>query len=116
MSIVAAPCLRFAHAARWNGHAPHRITGVASCRLSHCQLSNCSGRIIEITQHRERQQRGDEQPAAQRRGLVGLGLVGGGGLGRRQRRLVAGGLDRGRRAASGATAAGSKSTVAFSVA
>ncbi len=48
VSIVAAPCLRFAHAARWNGHAPHRITGVASCRLSHCQLSNCSGPIIAI--------------------------------------------------------------------
>ena len=49
VSIVAVPCLRFAHAARWNGHAPHRITGVASCRQSHCQLSNCSGRIIAIS-------------------------------------------------------------------
>ena len=46
VSIVAVPCRRFAQAARWNGHAPHRITGVASCSESHCQLSNCSGRII----------------------------------------------------------------------
>ena len=48
VSMVAVPCLRLAHAARWNGHAPHRITGVASCRVSHCQLSNCSGRNIAI--------------------------------------------------------------------
>ena len=28
MSIVALPCLRFANAARWNGHAPQITTGV----------------------------------------------------------------------------------------
>ncbi len=49
MSIVAAACLRFAHAARWNGQAPHSTTGVASCSDSHCQLSNCSAGIIAIS-------------------------------------------------------------------
>ena len=47
--MVAVPWRRFAQAARWNGHAPHRITGVASWRQSHCQLSNWSGRIIAIS-------------------------------------------------------------------
>ena len=47
VSIVAVACLRFAQAAWWNGHAPHRITGVASWSESHCQLSNCSGSIID---------------------------------------------------------------------
>ena len=47
VSIVAVACRRFAHAARWNGQAPHRTTGVASCSASHCQLSNCSAGIIE---------------------------------------------------------------------
>ena len=46
MSIVAVARRRFAHAATWNGHAPQTTTGEASVRLSHCQLSNCSGRII----------------------------------------------------------------------
>ena len=49
VSIVAVACLRFAHAALWNGHAPHSTTGVASCRLSHCQLSNCSAGTIAIS-------------------------------------------------------------------
>src|SRR4051794_27062926 len=48
VSMVAVPCLRLAQAARWNGHAAQSTTGVASCRLSHCQLSNCSGLIIDI--------------------------------------------------------------------
>jgi hypothetical protein len=48
VSIVAVPWRRFAHAARWNGHAPHTTTGVARFSASHCQLSNCSAGIIEI--------------------------------------------------------------------
>ena len=48
VSIVAVACLRFAHAARWNGQAPHTTTGAASVSDSHCQLSNCSGGIIAI--------------------------------------------------------------------
>lgn len=47
VSMVAAPCLRFAHAARWNGQAPHSTTGVASWSANHCQLSNWSAGIIE---------------------------------------------------------------------
>src|SRR3954453_21556973 len=47
VSIVAAPCLRFAHAALWNGHAAHRTTGVTAVSDSHCQLSNWSDGIIE---------------------------------------------------------------------
>ena len=37
VSIVAAPCRRFAHAARWNGHAPHTTTGAARVSEIHCQ-------------------------------------------------------------------------------
>ena len=49
VSMVAAPCRRFVQAARWNGHAPHTTTGAARVRLSHCQLSNCSGATIAST-------------------------------------------------------------------
>ena len=49
VSIVAVPCLRFAQAARWNGQAPHSTTGVAIWSDSHCQLSNCSAGIIDIS-------------------------------------------------------------------
>ena len=49
VSIVAVACLRFAQAARWNGHAPQITTGVASCSASHCQLSNWSAGIIDIS-------------------------------------------------------------------
>ena len=48
VSIVAVPCLRFAHAARWNGQAPQTTTGAASVSDSHCQDSNCSGGIVAI--------------------------------------------------------------------
>ncbi len=37
VSIVAAPCLRFVHAARWNGHAAHVTTGAANVSEIHCQ-------------------------------------------------------------------------------
>src|SRR4051794_36494739 len=46
VSIVAAPCLRLAHAALWNGHAAHSTTGVTSWSDSHWKLSNCSAGII----------------------------------------------------------------------
>ena len=49
MSIVAAPCLRFAHAALWNGHAAHSTTGVTRFSDSHWKLSNCSAGIIAIS-------------------------------------------------------------------
>ena len=48
VSIVAAPCRRFIHAARWNGHAPHNATGPASASASHCQFVNCRAGIIDI--------------------------------------------------------------------
>ncbi|SFB05798.1 hypothetical protein SAMN05216266_10499 [Amycolatopsis marina] len=37
VSMVAAPCRRFASAALWNGHAPHTSTGAASVSEIHCQ-------------------------------------------------------------------------------
>jgi hypothetical protein len=37
VSMVAAPCRRFAHAALWNGHAAHTSTGAARVREIHCQ-------------------------------------------------------------------------------
>ena len=46
VSIVAVPWRRLAHAARWNGKAPHTTTGAASVSDSHCQLSNCRAGII----------------------------------------------------------------------
>ncbi len=49
VSIVAVAWRRFAHAARWNGHAPHVTTGAASVSDSHCQLSNWSREIIAIS-------------------------------------------------------------------
>ncbi len=49
VSIVAVACLRFAHAARWNGSAPHTTTGEASVSASHCQLSNCSAGTIDTS-------------------------------------------------------------------
>ena len=49
MSIVAAAWRRFVHAATWNGQAPHTTTGEASVSAIHCQLSNCSAPIIDIS-------------------------------------------------------------------
>ena len=46
VSIVAAPCVRFAHAAWWNGHAAHSPTGVTRFSDSHWKLSNWSAGII----------------------------------------------------------------------
>ncbi|MNP84235.1 hypothetical protein D3C76_1834590 [compost metagenome] len=37
VSMVAVPCLRFIHAALWNGHAAQRMTGDASASEAHCQ-------------------------------------------------------------------------------
>src|SRR5918997_801699 len=48
VSIVAAPCLRLAQAALWNGQAPQSTTGVARLSDSHCQLSNCSAGTIAM--------------------------------------------------------------------
>ncbi|SIH92822.1 Uncharacterised protein [Mycobacteroides abscessus subsp. abscessus] len=48
VSIVAAPCLRFVHAALWNGQAPQMITGAARASEAHCQYVNCSAGIIAI--------------------------------------------------------------------
>ena len=39
VSIVALPWRRLAHAAVWNGHAPH-TTGAASVNDGHYQLVN----------------------------------------------------------------------------
>jgi hypothetical protein len=49
VSIVAVPCFRFAQVARWKGQAPQSTTGVARLSASHCQLSNWSDGIIEIS-------------------------------------------------------------------
>jgi hypothetical protein len=48
VSMVAAPWRRLVHAALWNGHAPHTITGAASASDAHCQYVNCNGGIIAI--------------------------------------------------------------------
>jgi hypothetical protein len=46
VSIVAAPCLRLAQAALWNGQAAHSTTGVTRFSDSHWKLSNCSAGTI----------------------------------------------------------------------
>ena len=46
--MVAAACRKFAHAALWNGQAPHATTGDARVNDNHCQPSNCSEGIIAI--------------------------------------------------------------------
>ena len=48
VSMVEVPCRRLAHAARWNGHAPHTTTGAASVSESHCQYSTWSAGTIAI--------------------------------------------------------------------
>ena len=48
VSMVAVPCLRFVHAARWKGHAAQTITGAARAREAHCQNGNCRAGIIDI--------------------------------------------------------------------
>ena len=103
VSIVAAPCLRFAHAALWNGHAAHSTTGVTRFSDSHCQLSNCSAGIIASSSAGTDSSAARIEPAAQRRGLVVLGRASRAGRVRRTGSvgLVAGGLDGGRRAARG---------------
>ncbi|CAB4908947.1 unannotated protein [freshwater metagenome] len=49
VSIVLAPCRAFTAAARWKGQAPQTATGLARVRASHCQLSNCSAGTIDST-------------------------------------------------------------------
>ena len=49
VSMVVAPCRRLAHAARWNGQAPHTATGAASVSEAHCQCSNWSAGTIAIS-------------------------------------------------------------------
>jgi hypothetical protein len=71
VSIVAVAWRRFAHAARWNGHAPQTTTGVASWSASHCQFSNCSGGIIEST--RTGSVSAAEMTSRRRSGAVGSG-------------------------------------------
>ena len=75
VSIVAAPCRRFVHAARWNGQAPYATTGAASVSESHCQLVNCSAGHHRHRDHRDGQDEGDQQPLPQRAERVG-GRVG----------------------------------------
>jgi hypothetical protein len=48
VSMVAVPCRRLAHAAWWNGQAPHTTTGAASVSDSHCQLVNWRAGIIAM--------------------------------------------------------------------
>ena len=70
VSIVAAPCLRFAQAALWNGHAAHSTTGVTRFSDSHWKLSNWSAGIIASSSAGNDSTRGDDQPAQQRVGLA----------------------------------------------
>jgi hypothetical protein len=49
VSIVAVPCRRLAHVARWNGRPAQRTTGVARTSDTHCQPSNCAAGTIDST-------------------------------------------------------------------
>ena len=46
VSIVAVPCRKLAHAARWKGNAPQVTTGAARVSDSHCHASNCNAGTI----------------------------------------------------------------------
>ena len=46
--MVAAPCLRLAHVARWNGRPPQTTTGAARVSESHCQSVNWRAGTIAI--------------------------------------------------------------------
>ncbi len=88
--MVAAPWRRLAQAARWNGQAPHSTTGVASIRASHCQLSNCSAGIIDISRTGSDSDGRRHQPPAQIGALgsalgrrLGASAAASGGAGRR---------------------------------
>ncbi len=47
VSMVAAPCLRLAQAARWKGSPAYATTGQVSAKASHCQPLNWSAGTIE---------------------------------------------------------------------
>src|SRR3954447_1995051 len=89
VSIVAAPCLRFAHAAWWKGHAAHSTTGVTRVSESHWKLSNWRAGIIAISRA------GSESRAAtirrRRRGAVASSSLAAAAARGRARRLLGGG-------------------------
>ena len=96
VSIVAAPCLRFAQAARWNGQAPQRTTGVASCErepLPAVELQRRDHRRAAATGSASTR-RDDEAPAQRRPRRRPAVAVARGGSAAAATRLVAGRLDR----------------------
>ena len=72
VSIVAAPCLRFAHAARWNGQAPHSTTGVAELQRQPLPVVELQRRDHRHQQHR--QDSSAETISRVRSGAVGVRL------------------------------------------
>ena len=46
VSMVKDPWRRLVTVALWNGAPPQKKTGVASVRIAHCQLLNCSAGIM----------------------------------------------------------------------
>ncbi|MDF2492739.1 MAG: hypothetical protein K0Q58_1317 [Microbacterium sp.] len=48
VSIVSAPCRRFAMVARWNGHPPQRTIGAVRTSDTHCHPGNCHAGIMPI--------------------------------------------------------------------
>ena len=71
VSIVAAPWRRFCHAAGGTASAPQTTTGVASVQAQPLPVVELQRRDHRHQQHGKRQHGGDDQPLAQRRGLVG---------------------------------------------
>ena len=91
----SSPCRGAGSPTRRGGTAtrPRARPAWRAVSASHCQLSNCSAGIIETSSTGSDEQRREDQPAAQRRGLVGLAAASA-PRPRGQRRVVAGGLDR----------------------
>ena len=117
VSIVAAPWRRFTQAARWNGHAPQTTTGVASCRASHCQLSNCRAETIDSS--RTTSASGAQISSRRRSGAVSSGSAGAVAPAASSAVGSAASYPAARTAASscsGSTAPASNATAAFSVA
>ena len=116
VSIVAAPWRRFAQAARWNGQAPQSTTGVASvaapatasCRTAAPGSSRAAAPAATAAPRGSAGRAAARSRPARSARLAGVGARAAPPGSRRPRPRST--------SCSGATAAGSKSTAAFSVA
>ena len=92
VSIVAAPCFRFIHAALWNGQPPQMNNGRRKLEREPLPVVELQWLDHREQQHGQRQQCRDDESSPQRCGRVVLRRR---RLGLGERRVIAGRLDRG---------------------